>query len=85
MGHHLSRDIMASIYRSIACLPMKGKLLTEIMRKKLNGHLKRSELLMNDQEGCVQGSRVTKDQLFCFVFHNTILSKCQRRLTSISY
>ena len=71
----------ASNYRPIACLPIIWKLLTEIMGEKLYQHLERDRLLVDEQKGCIKGTRGTKDQL---PVDKTVLKNCQRRLTNLS-
>ena len=50
-------------YRSIACLKLLQKLLTDIITDKLYEHLENQDLLPEEQKGCRQRSLGTKDQL----------------------
>ena len=54
---------MASNFRPITCLPQMWKLLTGIMSNDLYQHLENTNLLPDEQKGCRQNSRGTKDQL----------------------
>ena len=50
-------------YRSIACLPMMWKLLTDMIAEKIYVHVAQNSLLVDEQKGCTKASRGTKDQL----------------------
>ena len=60
---------------------MMWKLLTGVIREKLYHHLERNGLLTDEQKGCREGSRGTKDQL---LVDKAILRNCRRRLTNLS-
>ena len=67
-------------YRSIACLKLLQKLLTDIITDKLYEHLENEDLLPEEQKGYKQISRGTKDQLF---IDKAIIKNCKRRKTNL--
>ena len=68
-------------YRSIACLKLLQKLLTDIITDKLYEHLENQDLLPEEQKGYKQISRGTKDQLF---IDKAIIKNCKRRKTNLN-
>ncbi|XP_022814502.1 uncharacterized protein LOC111348202 [Spodoptera litura] len=50
-------------YRPITCLPTIYKLLTSILRAKLNKHIEDNNIMSASQNGCRNGSRGTKELL----------------------
>ena len=68
-------------YRSIACLKLLQKLLTDIITDKLFEHLENQDLLPEEQKGYKQISRGTKDQLF---IDKAIIKNCKRRKTNLN-
>ena len=53
----------AKNYRPITCLPTLYKLLTSILRAKINSHVVENNILAYAQNGCRVGSRGTKELL----------------------
>jgi len=53
----------ASNYSSIECLPLMWKLLSGIFSENIYNHLLENNLLPDEQKGCRNISRGTKDQL----------------------
>ena len=50
-------------YRPISCLPLMWKLLTGVVSESMYNFLDKNNLLPEEQKGCREGSRGTKDQL----------------------
>lgn len=50
-------------YRPITCLSTVYKLLTSILRAKINQHIERNSIMSATQNGCRKGSRGTKELL----------------------
>ena len=75
---------VASNYRPIACLPLLWKLMTGIFARKAYDHLLHNDLLPDEQKGCRQGTRGTKDQLLIdkAVLHE---AKTKHRLLSMAW
>ncbi|XP_068723498.1 uncharacterized protein [Montipora capricornis] len=75
------RGNVAENYCPITCLPLMWKLLTEMIAEETYNYLEREKLLPEEQKGCKQGSRGTKDQL---LIGKTVLKDCKKRHTNLS-
>ena len=58
-----SKGNVASNYRTITCLPLMWKLLTEVIADPIYAHLDQEKLLPEEQKECRKGSRGTNDLL----------------------
>ena len=61
----------------ITCLPIMGKLLTNIISEKMYKYLDEEKLLPDEQKGCRRQKRGTKDQL---IIDNIVIRNCRRSL-----
>nr|XP_026484151.1 uncharacterized protein LOC113392088 [Vanessa tameamea] len=68
-------------YRPITCLPTVYKLLTSILRDKINSHIQNNSILSVSQNGCRGGSRGTKELL---LIDMTISQQVRRFRKSLS-
>ena len=68
-------------FRPITCLPMVWKLLTGMLSEKIYCHLESIHLLPQEQKGCRNGSRGTKDQLL--IDKMVMKNCCKSRLTNL--
>ena len=66
-------------YRLITCLPLMWKLLAGV--EEMYDYLEQEKLLPEEQKGCRQGSRGTKDQL---LIDKTVLKDCKKRHNNLS-
>jgi hypothetical protein len=65
-----------SKYRPITCLPTLYKLLTSIITNKINVHIKKHNIIPEEQKGCCKGSRGCKEQLIIDTeIHNQVRQK----------
>ena len=71
----------ASNYRPITCLPLMWKLLTSLISEKMYEHLVENDVLPDEQKGCRERSRGTKDQL---LIDKTILKHCKRHQRNLA-
>ena len=61
--------------RSVTCLPLMWKLMTEIIAESIYGFLEGNMVLLNEQKGYRRKSRGTKDQL---LIDKMVLKYCRR-------
>ncbi|XP_063377562.1 uncharacterized protein LOC134664747 [Cydia fagiglandana] len=71
----------AKNYRPITCLPTLYKLLTSILRAKINAHIVANNILASAQNGCRVGSRGTKELL---LIDMTICQRIRRNRGALS-
>lgn len=71
----------AKNYRPITCLPTMYKLLTSILRTKINAHIVANNILAPAQNGCRVGSRGTKELL---LIDMTVCQKVRRSKGALS-
>ena len=55
---------VANNYRSITCLPLMWKLLTDIIADQIYAHLDQEKLLPEEKKGCRNSSRGTNNLLY---------------------
>ena len=65
-----------SNYRSMNCLPLMWKLLTDIVADDIYNHLEENDLLPEEQKSCCRNSRCTKDQL---LIDKAAMKNCKRK------
>ena len=68
-------------FRPISCLPMMWKLLIGVIADNVYENLENNELLPDEQKGCRQRTRSTKDQLLIV---KAMLMDCKRRHTHMA-
>ena len=68
-------------YRPIALLNLLWKSLTGIINEKVYGHLNQQNLLPEEQKGCRQRTRGTKDQL---LIDTTVVRDSRRRKKNLN-
>ena len=78
---HPRKGNAAENYRPITCLPLMWKLITGIIADQMYEYLERENLLPDEQNGCRQKSRGTKDEL---LIDKTILKDCKKRHTYLA-
>ena len=59
-----NKDNVAGNYRPITCLALMWKLLTGVVVDQIYAHLDQEKLLLEEQKGCIKGSRGTNDLLY---------------------
>ena len=68
-------------YKPITCLPIMWKILTGITAEDLYQHHSQNPLLLDEQKGCYEKSRGTKDQL---TIDKAILRDCMQRKINLA-
>ena len=68
-------------YHPITYLPLIRKLLTGVIAEEMYDYFEQEQLLPEEQKGCRQGNRGTKDQL---LIDKTVLKDCKKRYSNLS-
>ena len=68
-------------YKSIGCLNLLWKLLTDIINKNFYDHLNQQNILSEERKGCRQKARETKNQS---LIDNVVVRNSRRRKTNLN-